>query len=182
MDKIVSMEYYKRQKSAWRGFKQWKPLLPAGICLDEDTTWPDLPDDLLLVLCEDGREGRLLIYHLIMGSLDLGSGYEFEALPSEQLLPLLDIYFMVIDLARFECMRRLGWLEEIPYGSEPIIDFVWKAAESNSTVFIKISRLTRAHPAYAQDTEDNDSERQVLVRKYAKEAVEAFRKAEMIHG
>ncbi|MBW1800319.1 MAG: hypothetical protein JRJ85_06265 [Deltaproteobacteria bacterium] len=156
-------------------FREWKPILPSGLCLDEDTTLSDLPDDLLLILCEEGQGGRLLIYHLIMGALNLGSGCGFETLPSAQLLSLLDIYFMVLDLARFECMRRLGWLEDIPYGGKPIIDFILEVSETRPPAFIKISRLSKAHPAYEQDVEDNDSDIQVLARKYAKEAVKAFK-------
>ena len=175
VEKIVSITHYRRQKSAWMAFKQWNNLIPSGPCLNEDTTWPDLPDDLLIILCEEGERGKLLIYHLIMGALNLGSGRGFELLPSAQLLSLLDVYFMVLDLARFECMRRLGWLEDIPYGGKPIIDFILEVSETNSPAFLKISRLSKAHPAYDQDVEGNDSDRQVLARKYSKEAVQALK-------
>ena len=175
MDKIVSLRDYGRQKAARRGFKAWKAMLPGGGSLDENTVWQDLPDEFILVLCEDKQKGRLLIYHLIMGALNLGNGYGFESLPSRQLVPLMDVYFMLIDLAHFECMRRLGWIEDIPCEDEAIIDLLVETAEGNGPGFIRIPRLAKAHPAYDQDMESNDLDRQVLVRKYAKEAVRVFK-------
>lgn len=175
MHKIVRLKDYRRHKAAWRGFRKWKASLPPGKCLDENTTFPDLPDDLLLLLCEDNNESRLLIYDFIMGALDMGRGYAFESLPSSQLIPLLDICFMLTDLARFECMRRLGWIDKIPSGQEAIVALVFKAAESNGPKFIRIGSLTKAHPAYAQDIGNHGIDRQSLVRKYLKEALQLFR-------
>ena len=180
MDKIVSLKNYRRQKSSRRGFKEWKPLVSPSMCLDENTTWSDLPDDLILILCEDKAESRLLIYHLIMGTLDMGSGYEFETLPPDQLLSLLDIYFMVVDIVRFECMRRLGWIEGIHYVDEPIIDLILNMVKGNRPGFIQIRRLSRAHPGYDQDIESGGLDRQTLVRKYMKQAIQIFK--EKVHG
>lgn len=175
MDNIVSLNNHRRKKAAWRGFKKWRPFVPPGVSLDENTAWSELPDNLILFLCEDKRESRLLVYHLIMGALDRGSGHKFEILPHNQLLPLLDIYFMVMDMVRFECMRRLGWIEEIHYADEPIIDLVLNMARSDAPIFIQIPRMSKAHPGYAQDIESNGLDRQALVRKYAKEALEVFK-------
>ena len=150
-------------------------MLPGGESLDENTAWQDLPDEFILLLCEDKKKGRLLMYHVIMGALNLGSGYEFESLPSHQLVSLLDVYFMLLDLAHFECMRRLGWIEDIPCENEAIIDLIVEAAKGNGPGFIRIPRLAKAHPAYDQDMESNDLDRQVLVRKCAKEAVRVFK-------
>lgn len=149
--------------------------MPGAESLDENTAWSDLPDEFILVLCENKEKGRLLMYHLIMGALNLGSGYGFESLPSHRLVPLMDVYFMLIDLSHFECMRRLGWIEDFPCEDEAIIDLVVETAEGNGPGFIRIQRLAKAHPAYDQAMGIDDLDRQVLVRKYAKEAVQVFK-------
>ena len=78
MDKLIFLEKYKYKRAAQRGFRKWKRLFRSAMIIDEETRWSDLPDFVILFLCEDTRESRLTIYGLLMGALDLGRGYEFE--------------------------------------------------------------------------------------------------------
>ncbi|MDD5205160.1 MAG: hypothetical protein PHS17_07045 [Desulfobacterales bacterium] len=146
-----------------------------GLCLDENTACSDLPDDLILFISEDTSESRLRVYDLIMGVLNLGSGYDFEELPSKRLMPLLDVYFMIMDLVRFECMKRIGWVDAVPYADMPIIDLIVKKAGGDGPVLLKISSVKKSHPAFAEFMESNDLDRQTVVRKHAKEAIQILR-------
>jgi len=53
MSRIVSIHQYRREKSAQKGFRNWKTLGRSGVCLDGNTTWSDLPDDMILLVSEE---------------------------------------------------------------------------------------------------------------------------------
>ena len=175
MNRIVSISHYRRERSAQKGFRNWKTFGRPDLYLDGDTTWPDLPDSLILLLSEDNPESRLRIYDLITGVLNLGSGFEFERLPSDRLVSLLDIYFIISDLVRFECMKRIGWLDAFPYEDMPIVDLIVKKAGGDDPVFLKISSIKESHPAYSEFIKSNELDRQSLVRNHIKEAIQILK-------
>lgn len=174
--KVVSLESYKLKRAANKGFKEWRRLFESTPYLDENTKWSDLPDRLILFLCEDSRESRLAIYDLLMGSHGLGRGYEFESLPSHQLLPLLDVHLFITDQVRFECMRRLGWIENILQEGRPIIEQVLDAASPKYSGMLETPGPTRKHPAYREDLKAKGFDRGVLIRRHIPDALRQFKR------
>lgn len=174
MAKVVSLESMKNQKAAKRGFREWQRLFKALPILDERTCWGDLPDDLILFLAEDDEGGRQIMHDLLMGALGLGSGYEFESLPSEKIIPLLDVYFILIDQVRFECMRRLGWVYEIPMGYKPIIGLIRDFKQGSLPGLTDPPDLTPNHPKYPEFALLNEMEKRAFIRKTIPEAVRQF--------
>lgn len=175
MIKVISLESHRNQKAALRGFREWRRRFKSLPDLDEHTRWSDLPHDVILFLAEDDQEGRRLIHDLLMGTLGLGSGYEFESLPSEHLLPLLDVYFILIDQVRFECMRRLGWVQEIPWGEKPIIGLIRDYKQGVHPSLVDPPKLNPHHPDYPTFTRLSENEQRVFIRKIIPEAVNQFR-------
>jgi hypothetical protein len=182
MAKIFSLEALKNQKAAQRGFREWRRRFKSLPVLDEHTLWSDLPDEMILVLAEDDKGGRLIIHDLLMGVLGLGSGYEFESLPSEKLIPLLDIYFLLIDQVRFECMRRLGWVYEIPLGNKPIIGLVVEYKQGYSPSLVDTPKLNPDHLAYPEYALLNETEKRAVIRRLIPEAVKQFEEKIKPHG
>jgi hypothetical protein len=174
MAKVVSLESVKKQKAARRGFREWKRHFKDLPALDEQTRWADLPDALIHFLAEDSFESRPIVHDLLMGVMGLGSGYEFESLPSERLLPLMDAYFVVIDQVRFECMRRLGWIQEILLPEQPITETIRNYDRVLPAALLQSPILTPLHPAYSDYPDKTDLEQRVLLRKYIPEAVKKF--------
>jgi hypothetical protein len=174
MDKVVSLESKKNQKAAKRGFREWQRLFRSLPILDEHTCWGDLPDDLILFLAEDDEGGRQIIHDLLMGALGWGSGYDFESLPSEKIIPLLDVYFILIDLVRFECMRRLGWVYELPLGYKPIIGLIREFNQGSLPVLTDPPKLAPNHPDYPEYALLNEMEKQAFIRRTIPEAVKQF--------
>jgi hypothetical protein len=174
MPKVVSLESLKSQKAAKRGFREWQRRFKTLPALDEHTTWGGLPDELILFLAEDDEGGRQIIHDLLMGALGLGSGYEFESLPSEKLLPLLDVYFILIDQVRFECMRRLGWVSEIPLGYKPIIGLIRDYKQGVSPALTDTPELNPNHPDYPTYILLNEIEKRTFVRRMIPDAVKQF--------
>jgi hypothetical protein len=110
-----------------------------------------------------------------MGSLGLGTGYDFESLPSETLLPLLDIYFILIDQVRFECMRRLNWVREIPFGNQPLIPLIRAFRQGSNLALIEPPKLSSGHPSFPTYAKLMDMEQRVFIRKLIPEAVAQFK-------
>jgi hypothetical protein len=175
MSKVISLEAQRNQKAAKRGFREWQRRFRSLPTLDENTRWSDLPDEMILFLAEDDDDGRGIIHDLLMGTLGLGSGYEFESLPSEKLLPLLDVYFILIDQVRFECMRRLDWVQEIPLGNQPIIPLIRAFRQGSNLALVEPPKLARQHPAYPDYSRLSEIEQRVFLRKIIPEAVKQFK-------
>jgi hypothetical protein len=175
MGKVVFLESFKKQKAAQRGFREWRSRFKSLPFLDEHTRWSDLPDELILFLAEDDLEGRQIIHDLLMGALALGNGYEFESLSPEKLMPLLDIYFLLLDQIRFECMRRIGWVEEIPQGERSIIELINEYGRTINPALIDPPRLTEAHPSYPEYARLPELDQKVFVRKTIPAAISLFR-------
>lgn len=175
MSKVVFLEALRNQKAAKRGFREWckkfKDLRPP----DEHTRWSDLPDSVILYLADEDMGGRQILYDLLMGALELGRGFEFESLPAEKLLPLLDAYFLLIDQVRFECLRRLGWIEEIPLGERPLIPLIRDYERGNYNTLTISPKLSPHHPSFPEYSRLPELDQRVFVRKSIPEAVRLFK-------
>jgi hypothetical protein len=175
MEKIISLESVKSQKAAQRGFREWRRRLHTLPELTEQTRWSDFPDWAIVFLAEDNAESRLMIHDLLMGSLGLGSGYDFESLDPEKLLPLLDLNFILLDQVRFECMRRLGWIGGTPWEEKSIIDLIRTYREGDHPYMVALPPLMPEHPAYEDSQRSNELEQRVLFRRSIPEAVSLLR-------
>ncbi|MEW6186126.1 MAG: hypothetical protein AB1585_10350 [Thermodesulfobacteriota bacterium] len=174
MSKVVSIESIKEKKAAKRGFREWQRLFKALPLLNERTRWSDLPDELILFLAEDDEGSRHLIQDLLLGVLDLGSGLEFQDLSPRDLNPLLDLYFLLIDQVRFECMRRLGWVAEVPLAQIPIIALIRKTKQGGYPPLMETPRLSLHHPGYSAYSSLTEMEKQAFIRRTIPEAVRRF--------
>lgn len=172
---ITSLSGYKRSKATQRAFREWRRLFQTLHDLDEKTRWEDLPDWMILFLSEQSPEGRLTVYDLLMGGLGLGSGHHFETLPAEKLMPLMDVYFVIMDQIHFECMRRLGWVESIPWAEKSIMDQIIEARNLLSPFLLKPPAMTPGHPAFNEITGGDDFDYGRLLRMHIPDAWKAFR-------
>ena len=175
MEKPISLQNHKFKKAALRGFREWKRLLPSLSFLDETSRIKDFPDELVLFFCEDTPKSRVLIYDLLMGIYGMGSGYEFESLPPDAVSALLDPIFLITDLMRFECLRRLGWAYPHPGSVVPIVELVSQIRDRISRDFLGMPELTPEHPAFKMLKSPGLLEEAVFLRRHIPEAVRRFR-------
>jgi hypothetical protein len=175
MADIICMESHKNRKAADRGFKEWRRLFQSITDFDEHTRWGDLPDEIVLFFCEEGPESRHAFYDLLMRSHHLGTGHDFETQAYHRLSTLMNGYFFITDQARFECMRRLGWLERVPRAEKPIIDVVMESETYDYAALLEAPEPTPAHPAYEEDCQSRGIDRAALVRKATPEALRQFK-------
>lgn len=176
-DRLSSLSDYRRRKAARRAFREWNRLFEPAQRIEENTRWADLPDRAVLFLCEELPEHRFTVYDLLMGASGLGSGYEFESLPSPKLLPLLDCYFVTMDRIRFECMRRLGWVEDpLPGAQIPIIELVLRDLKASAPFTLKNPKMTPRHPGFGKVRGENDPDYGRFLRMHVPDAIKEFRK------
>jgi hypothetical protein len=174
MAEILNLESSRKRIAAHRGFREWSRLFRSLSEFDENTRWANLPDETLLFLCGPDAESRHTIYDLIMTTNRLGHGDDFEAQDFDRLTILLNGYFFITDQARFECMRRLGWLETIPKADRSIIELVMDSESYEYSSQLETPEPTPAHPAYEENRLSRGLDKPALVRKYAPEALRQF--------
>jgi len=175
MGGVVSLQSHRIKRVAERGFREWRRLFQSVTAFDENTRWADLPDEVILFFCEESPESRNGFYDLLMSVHHGGDAHEFESQPFDRLTTLLNAYFFITDQARFECMRRLGWIESIPRGDWSIIEVVMDSQTYEYTSLMETPAPTPRHPAYEEDLRNRGTDRAALVRKYTSEALGLFR-------
>lgn len=117
-----------------------------------------------------------------MRALGLGSGSEFQNLPPRELNPLLDLFFLVIDLIRFECMRRLDWIEGLPLAAEPIITLIRRFYKEGPPPLLEVPRVAAGHPEYEKYRQLTPMEKQAFLRRSIPRAVAAFKEKTSGHA
>jgi hypothetical protein len=175
MADVVSLASHKHRKAAARGFTEWRRIFRSITDLDEHTRWADLPDEIILFFCEGSPESQHAFYDLLMRSHRLGNGHDLEVQPFDRLSILLNAYFFITDQARFECMRRLGWIETIPRESKPIIEVVMESGIYDYPTLLEAPAPTQVHPAYEDDRRSRGIDRSALIRKHTPEAIRQFK-------
>jgi hypothetical protein len=128
-----------------------------------------------MFFCEENPTSKHGFYDLIMSSQRLGVGHEFEAQSYDRLTKLMNAYFFIIDQARFECMRRLGWLDRVPRGERPIIEVVMDSDTYDYGGLLEAPEPKPAHPAYDEDMRTGGIDRAALVRRSFPEAIRLFK-------
>ena len=174
MAEIICLESHRKRSAAERGFREWNRLFRSIAEFDEKTRWADLPDEIILFLCDSGAKGKHALYDLIMRTNQLGCGDDFEAQEFDRLTVLMNGYFFITDQARFECMRRLGWIETIPKADRSIIELVMDSESYDYKAQFETPDPTPAHPAYEENRLSRGLDKATLVRKHAPEALRQF--------
>ncbi len=171
MAEVISLKSRKNKKAAGEGFREWRRIFQSITGFNEDAKWSDLPDEVILFFCEEGPASKHAFYDLLMRSNGLGTGHDFESQGYERLSTLLNAYFFMTDQARFEGMRRLGWVKSIPRADKSIIEVVMESASYDYPALLEAPEPTPAHPAYEEDRRSRGVDRAALVRKHIQEAI-----------
>jgi hypothetical protein len=85
-----------------------------------------------------------------------------------------DVTLFLLDLARFEAMYRLGWLDDYPFLKVPLIDLIQTFNEQFSAVRNNSPALSSAHPLYEEYVAEFEGDRHAFIRKLIPEAIKVF--------
>ena len=174
MAEVIQLKSFKRKQAAIRGFRSWSKRF--GEKLDEQTKLSDLSDETLLFLISPGDQNVFVLYELVMGVLDLGPSSDFFHLDKVGKMEVIDISIHLLDQFRFECMRRLNWLESGAAQPLSIIELIEQDPLQKVQGPAAIPSLNSFHPKYRVFKELPELEKETFIRKLIPEAIEEFRK------
>lgn len=175
MAEVIDLERFRAKIAADQGFRTWLARFQEQF--GPETRLKDLSPTTLLYLASPGEENLYVLFDLVMGAKGLGGSLRFrlEELEHETRLKIMDTAFALMDRIRFELMRRLGWVEEVPGGEEPIIHLLEQAWRRETDFAREVPRLAKGHVDYAAYARLNPLDRAVFIRRLIPQAVEAFR-------
>jgi hypothetical protein len=169
---VIRMAEARRQLNARRGFQGWTQRY--GESFNESTCLPDLSDATLASLIEAGEQTSLAIHDLVMGVKNLGRGAQFHSLDTSQKMAIMDIAIFLLDQLRFECMRRLGWIDGYATMTIPLVDLISDFQTDFAATKNETPTLTTSHPRYQDYQNEFDMDRGAFLRRLIPEAIETF--------
>jgi hypothetical protein len=170
---VIDLDERKRQLAARKAFRSW--VLRFGEAFDFWTRLRDLSDRSLYELVQGGETSGAVIQGFVMAVLGMGErDLDFQRLEPAEKIDVIDITLFLVDQLRFECMRRLGWVETYPADGIPLMDMVEQFAIRFQVVKNETPPLAETHPAYADFQSTFQGDRASFVRRLIPEAIQAF--------
>ena len=119
MAEIIDLERFRSKIAADQGFRSWLARFQEQF--GPDTRLQDLSPSTLLYLGTPGEENLFVFFDLVMGAQGLGGSVRFrlDDLDNDIKMKIMDTAFALVDLVRFEVMRRLGWVVTTAGGGGP---------------------------------------------------------------
>ncbi len=175
MAEVVDLDRFRRKLAADKGFRTWLKRFQDQF--GPDTRLADLAPETLLYLATPGEENLYVFFDLVMGAKGLGGALRFrlDDLESSTKLRIMDAAFALMDRARFEIMRRLGWVNEIPGENAPLIALVQQAWEEGSDLARQVPRLAPDHPDYPAYQKLGSIDQGTAIRRLIPRAIAQFR-------
>jgi len=167
------MREKRQQLTAKRGFEGWSRRFSETF--DEHTRLKDLSDVTLGKLIQPGEESSSAINEFIMGVQKLGTGARFHFLENLDKMAIMDITLFLLDQLRFEAMRRLGWLEDLPASGIPLVDLVAEFPDRFSVTKHQTPPLSSNHPSYEQYEQTFEGDRSTFIRRLIPELLEIYK-------
>ncbi len=163
MPQVIDLEKSRLLLAVKRGFRNWNSRFQEHF--GHETKLGDVSMEVLSFLAQGKDGGTFYLYDLIMNLKDFGSGFEFNEMDPTKKMLIIDHYLFLLDRIRFECMKRLGWLESYPGEHLTLAELVAGFEKMGSFLQTKIPQLSKTHPAYDEFWALNPYDREGFVRK-----------------
>lgn len=152
-----------------RGYRNWTGRFGEAFGLK--TRLSDISSKTLFYLAQGKDKGTFYLYDLIMNLQNLGSGFEFNELSPKQKMAVIDRYLFLLDRTRFECMKRLGWLESYPGEEISLVELIMRFDQVAPGLQAKVPLLSQDHPGYDSYADMNTFDKDAFVRKLIPKAL-----------
>jgi hypothetical protein len=176
MAEIVDLDRFRRKLAADKGFRTWLKRFQDQF--GPDTRLVDLAPETLLYLATPGDDNLYVYFDLVMGAMGLGGAVRFrlDDLEAATKLRIMDTAFALMDRVRFEVMRRLGWVAEVPGQNDPLIALVQQGWQQGGSFARQVPRLREDHPEYETYRRLSPLDQNSFVRRLIPAAVALFHK------
>ncbi len=174
MAEIIDLERFRAKMAADQGFRTWLARFQEQF--GPETRLQDLSPQTLLYLATPGEDHLYVYFDLIMGAQGLGGSLRFrlDDVDYPTKLKIMDTAFALVDRVRFEVMRRLGWVEEVPEAEKPLIELVRQAWGQGTDFARELPRLSPQHQEFAAYQRLGTMDRVVFIRRLIPAAVARF--------
>lgn len=173
MTNVVDILAYRAKAVEQRAFGPWEKRF--GESYHINTKLSDLSDTALYFLAQPGENSAVAFYELIMGILDLGPATKFNYIPNREQITVVDIHLFLADQVRFEIMRRLKWLINLPCEKYGLVEMVQGFDIVKSECKGTFPELAGSHPDYPAYAQLPHSERESFIRRMLRDALETFK-------
>ena len=163
MPQVIDLKEGKLQLSVKRGFRNWTSRFKEDF--GPDTRLCHLSFKTLSYLAQGKDKGAFYLYDLIMSLKNLGSGFEFHELAPKNKMAVMDLHLFLLDRIRFECMKRLGWLEAYPGEAFTLVELIIQFDRLAPGLQAEIPLLSEDHPDYPTFFAVNTFDKEVFIRK-----------------
>lgn len=168
------IHFQERTLEAQKGRLLAKWALGMGYRISTKVAVAGLPDRLLLLLAESDPRGTSLLEELV-SLMVLGKKQPVTLLAPHTRMRILEVSLCVLDLVRFECMTRLGWIEPQPARQIPLVEILSKEPRELKELTSPL-RLRQDHPYYHRFEALPLLEREAFLRRMIPQALELFRR------
>ena len=173
MTNVIDILVYRAKVIEQRAFGSWENRF--GESYHINTKLSDLSDTALYFLAQPGENRSVAYYELIMGVLDLGPAIKFNYLPNREQIAVVDIHLFLADQVRFEVMRRLKWITNLPCEKYGIVEMVQGFDTVKAECKGTFPELASSHPELPAYAQLPHSERESFIRRMLRDALESFK-------
>ena len=170
MTDIIDLEKARLDINVGKAYRNWNSRF--GEIFGLSTRLCNISDRILQFLAGGKENSPFYLYDLIMNLHGLGSGFEFNELEPKDKIAVMEIHIFLLDLIRFEYIKRLGWLDSYPGEKFSIVDLILRFDQLAPGMRATPPALGRNHPAYGKFSEMKPFEKEELIRKLVGEALQ----------
>ena len=162
-NEVIDLKKARLELAVKRGYRNWVTHFKEAF--DLKTRPSDISSETLCQLAKGKSENAFCLYDLIMNLLGLGSGFELNELDSENKMIVIDRYLFLLDIVRYEYMKRAGWLESYPGENLALVEMIIDFAELGPSLQARLPELSQNHADYKLFLEMNTFEKTEFIRK-----------------
>ena len=160
---VIDLKKARLELAARRGYRNWVTRFDEAF--DVKTRPGDISLETLSQLAKGKGENAFCLYDLIMNLLEFGSGFELNELDSEEKMIVIDRYLFLLDIIRYEYMKRAGWLQSYPGEDLALVEIVINFIKLGPSLQAGLPLLSKDHPDYKLFLEMNTFEKTEFIRK-----------------
>ena len=170
MKKVIPIEDARFYLKVKKGFKNWRSKFKEDFT--PETRLKNISMPALAFLAKGKGESVFYIYDLIMNIRELGSAMEFSGLDPNKKMLVIDQYLFLLDQIRFECMKRLHWLESYASEAYPLAILIRDFEDLMPFIQARPPLLSSQFPEYKKYESLNDFDKETFIRRLIPKALQ----------
>ncbi len=163
MPQVIDIVQTRLITATKKGYRNWSGHFKEEFGIE--TRLSQISTKTLATLAQGREKGTFYLYDLIMNLKGLGSGFEFLELSPPKKIIVIDLYLFLLDQIRFECMKRLEWLESYPDEKSTLVELIVNFNKATHDLQTENPELRADYPDYKGYSDLNTFDKEVFIRK-----------------